>query len=223
MTQSNITFARGLYGITPQWDDKNQLLNAIEKACQGGMRILQWRQKSLSAADALPIALVAKDICHQYDCQFFVNDSVQLALDCRADGVHIGRDDGTVADIRSACQAQAQDLLIGVSCYNDIELAKQFIDQGVAYVAFGALFSSEVKPDAVAAPLSLFAEAKAYMQKLNLSDDTRPALVGIGGIDQHNAASVVEAGADSIAVITGLFESDDIQSTAQSLSNLFQI
>ena len=61
------------------------------------------------------------------------------------------------------------------------------------------------------------------MQKLNLSDDTRPALVGIGGIDQHNAASVVEAGADSIAVITGLFESDDIQNTAQSLSNLFQI
>lgn len=221
MTQLNITFARGLYGITPEWDDKKRLLTAIKAACEGGMQVLQWRKKGLSPSDALPLALEAKAICHQYHCQFFVNDSVQLALDCGADGVHIGRDDGSVAEIRKACLAQGQDLLIGVSCYNDMELAKQTIAEKVDYLAFGALFPSQVKPDAVTAPLELFAEAQAYMQELNLTDDNRPSLVGIGGINKHNASSVVKAGADSLAVISGLFESDDIQNTARYFSNLF--
>ncbi len=214
-------FAKGLYGITPEWADSSRLLVAIEKACKGGMRVLQWRQKNLSLADALPLSLKAKAICHQYNCQFFINDSIQLALHSHADGIHIGRDDGTVAEIKKACAEQGQNLLIGVSCYNDIELAKQAIDDQVDYLAFGALFSSSVKPDAVAAPLSLFAEAKAYMQHNKCAADNTPALVAIGGIDETNAASVIEAGADSIAVISGLFESDHIQATAQHLSNLF--
>lgn len=221
MTQLNSRFAKGLYGITPEWEDKNRLLTAIEEACRGGMQILQWRQKNLSLSDALPLAFKAKAICHQYACQFFVNDSVQLALACQADGIHIGREDGTVADLRKACADQGQNLLIGVSCYNDIELAKEAINDRVDYLAFGALFSSSVKPDAVSAPLTLFAEIKAYMQELGLSVDTTPALVGIGGIDQSNAASAIEAGADSLAVISGLFEADDIQATAQYLNNLF--
>ena len=221
MTQLNSRFAKGLYGITPEWEDKNRLLTAIEEACRGGMQILQWRQKNLSLSNALPLALKTKAICHQYACQFFVNDSVQLALACQADGIHIGREDGTVADLRKACADQGQNLLIGVSCYNDIELAKEAINDGVDYLAFGALFSSSVKPDAVSAPLTLFAEIKTHMQELGLSVDTTPALVGIGGIDQSNAASAIEAGADSLAVISGLFEADDIQATAQYLNNLF--
>ena len=90
MTQLNSRFAKGLYGITPEWEDKNRLLTAIEEACRGGMQILQWRQKNLSLSNALPLALKTKAICHQYACQFFVNDSVQLALACQADGIHIG-------------------------------------------------------------------------------------------------------------------------------------
>ncbi|MDO5666962.1 MAG: thiamine phosphate synthase [Alcaligenaceae bacterium] len=221
MTQFNISFARGLYGITPEWEDRTRLLTAIKEACEGGMQVLQWRQKKRSAIEVLPLALEAKAICHQYHCQFFINDSVEFALDCGADGVHIGRDDGSVAEIRKACEAQGQNLLIGVSCYNEIELAQQAIAEGVDYLAFGALFASQVKPEAVTAPLTLFAETKAYMQELNLTESRRPALVGIGGIDLHNARTVIEAGADSIAVISGLFESEDIKGTAQYLSNLF--
>lgn len=221
MSQLTTRFAKGLYGITPEWADKNHLLVAIEEACKGGMRVLQWRQKSLSPTEALPLTLKVKAICHQYNCQFFVNDSIQLALDCQADGIHIGRDDGSVAEIRKACAEQGQNLLIGVSCYNDIELAKQAIDDQVDYLAFGALFSSSVKPDAVTAPLSLFAETKAYLLHSKIAADRAPALVGIGGIDEANAASVIEAGADSIAVISGLFESERIQATAQHFSNLF--
>lgn len=221
MTQLTTRFAQGLYGITPQWDDKHRLLAAIEEACQGGMRVLQWRQKALSPAQALPLIHEVKAICHRYNCQFFINDSVQLALDCKADGIHIGRDDGTVAEIKKACAAQGQNLLIGVSCYNDIELAKQAINDKVDYLAFGALFASSVKPDAVPASLTLFAEAKTYMHDLGLAEDRYTALVGIGGIEQDNAVSVISAGADSIAVISGLFESDSIQATAQYFSNLF--
>lgn len=221
MSQLNTHFAKGLYGITPEWEDKSRLLTAIEEACRGGMRILQWRQKSLSAAESLTLALRAKEICHQYNCQFFINDSVQLALDCKADGIHIGRDDGSVAELRKACAEQGQNLLIGVSCYNKMELAKQAINDEVDYLAFGALFSSMVKPDAVSAPLALFAETKAYLRDSDMAANKAPALVGIGGIDQANAASVILAGADSIAVISGLFESDDIQATAQYLNSLF--
>lgn len=221
MTQVTKRFANGLYGITPEWHDHAKLLHAIEAACRGGMRVLQWRQKKLNYADSLALALEAKAICHQYQCQFFVNDSVQLALDCRADGVHIGRDDGSVETLRKACQAQGQSLFIGVSCYNDINLAQQAIKDQVDYLAFGALFPSSVKPEAVVASLDLFAAAKAVMQAHQLGPTERPALVGIGGIDCHNARSVVEAGADSIAVISGLFESDEIEATARYLSNLF--
>ena len=221
MTQLNTHFAKGLYGITPEWDDKNSLMAAIEAACHGGMRVLQWRQKNLSPSESLALALKAKAICHQFDCQFFINDSIQLALNCKADGIHIGREDGTVAEIKKACTAQGQNLLIGVSCYNDIELAKQAINDKVDYLAFGALFASSVKPDAVPASLTLFAEAKTYMHDLGLAEDRYTALVGIGGIEQDNAVSVISAGADSIAVISGLFESDSIQATAQYFSNLF--
>lgn len=127
MSQLTSRFAKGLYGITPEWTDASRLLVAIEEACKGGMRVLQWRQKNLSVAEALPLSLKAKAICHQYNCQFFINDSIQLALNCNADGIHIGRDDGTIAEIKKACVEQGQNLLIGVSCYNDIELAKQAI------------------------------------------------------------------------------------------------
>lgn len=223
MNQLNSSFAQGLYGITPAWEDKNRLMSAIEEACKGGMRVLQWRQKDLIPADSLSLALEAKAICRLYDCQFFINDSVQLALACRADGVHIGRDDGSIPELRKACKEQGQNLLIGVSCYNDLELAKLAIEERVDYLAFGALFPSSIKPDAVSASLELFAEAKAYMQKQDIADAMLPALVGIGGINSHNAHLVVEAGADSIAVISGLFDSDTIQSTAQQLSQLFQI
>lgn len=221
MTELNIRFTQGLYGITPEWEDKKQLLIAIEEACQGGMTVLQWRQKKLRPAEALPLALQAKAICHQYHCQFFINDSIRLAIDCQADGVHIGRDDGSIAEIRKACLDEGQNLLLGVSCYNELELAKQAIAEEVDYLAFGALFTSSVKPEAVSAPLSLFADTKAYMQTHHLAADKRPALVGIGGIDQHNAMTVIEAGADSIAVISGLFDVDNVKETAQYLSNLF--
>lgn len=213
-------FNHGLYGITPEWTDTDRLFEAIDAACRGGMRVLQWRQKSLSQSKALPLALEAKAICHHYDCQFFVNDSVALALACKADGVHIGRDDGSVSAIKKACAEAGHKLLIGVSCYNDIKLAQAAIDEGVDYVAFGALFPSSVKPDAVAASLDLFAAAKAYQHDQSINPNS-VALVGIGGIDRSNAARVVSAGADSIAVISGLFEVEDIKATAQYLKQLF--
>lgn len=217
-------FAGGLYGITPDWTDEQCLLEAIEAACRGGMRVLQWRRKGLARHESLPRALIAKALCHHYGCQFIINDDVTLALDCAADGVHIGRDDGTVEQLQKAAQEAQHPLLIGVSCYNDLSLAQQAIDQGVDYVAFGAVFTSRVKPDAVSAPLSLFAQAKAYRDsqygdgpsqgaqgnhshwRYSASPRHRTALVAIGGITTHNAAEVVAAGAESVAVISGLFE-----------------
>lgn len=219
MTET-LRFPAGLYGITPAWEDINKLYPAIEQACEGGMRVLQWRRKNTPFETALEQAAKVAEICQRYNTLFFINDDWQLALALNADGVHLGREDADPAFVRQEAtrQNRKRPLLIGVSCYNDLANAQQAIEQDMDYIAFGALFPSQVKPEAEKASLALFAAAKQLLP----AGSRRPALVGIGGIDIHNAQSVIDAGADSISVISGLFEQADIRQTAMALSNLFK-
>ena len=216
----NLRFPRGLYGITPAWDDIEKLYKAIEQACEGGMTVLQWRRKNTPFETALEQAAKVADICQQHGTLFFINDDWKLALAIDADGVHLGRDDANPGFVRqqAASHPRQTPLLIGVSCYNELDKARQAIEQDLDYIAFGALFASQVKPEAEKATLDLFPAARLLVQ----NQSPRPALVGIGGIDIHNAQSVIQAGADSISVISGLFEQADIRSTAKALSNLFE-
>lgn len=211
------SFPFGLYGITPEWHDGDRLRRAVSQACKGGMRVLQWRQKTMPADQVRPIAASLRDICGEAGVLFIVNDDWKLALELDADGVHLGRHDAAVATVRAHAQQQNRpQLLVGVSCYDSLDLAAAAMQDKPDYLAFGALFPSMVKPDAVRAPLSLFQDAKALRKPGYM-----PALVGIGGINRQNARLAVEAGADSIAVITGLFEETDILGAAQWYSTLF--
>jgi thiamine-phosphate pyrophosphorylase len=209
-----LRFPRGLYGVTPEWDDTGRLLRAVRQAAAGGMRSLQLRRKNVPPQVRREQAIALARACRELGVVFLVNDHWELALEAGADGVHLGRDDGDLAEARRL----APDLIIGASCYDDIGRARAALQAGVDYIAFGAVFPSPTKPGAVRAPLELFEQARELVENgLN----PRPAVVAIGGITPANAALVAQAGADAVAVITGVFEAPDIGAAAAECARAF--
>ncbi|OZI62518.1 thiamine phosphate synthase [Bordetella genomosp. 11] len=209
-----LRFPRGLYGVTPEWDDTDRLLRAVTQAAAGGMRSLQLRRKDVPPATRRAQAAALAPLCRELGVVFLVNDHWEVALEVGADGVHLGRDDGDLAEVR----ARAPDLIIGASCYDDIGRARDMLQAGADYIAFGAVFPSPTKPAAVRAPLALFEQAAQLAQS---RPAPRPAVVAIGGITPANAAMVAQAGADAVAVITGLFEASNIGLAARECARPF--
>lgn len=214
MTQP-LCFPAGLYGITPETLHFEQLAHDIESAARGGMRALQWRQKKIDRHVAVEKARAIAMLCRTLGVVFIVNDDVDLAIAIDADGVHLGKDDGDIAAARAVLGSGK---LIGCSCYNERVRAEAAMRNGADYIAFGAVFDSSVKPEAVRAPLELFQQAQALRPTVT---DKPVTLVAIGGITPQNADQVIKAGAQSLAVIGGLFNSPDIRSTAAQFSALF--
>jgi thiamine-phosphate pyrophosphorylase len=191
---------RGLYAITPHGPG---LEAKVRAALEGGIALLQYRRKQGDAAEAARIARLAGE----FGVPLIVNDDVALALEVGAEGAHLGRDDGDLAVARQRLRGR----VLGVSCYNELERARLAVAAGADYVAFGSVFPSPTKPHAVRAPLSLFREAKAL----------GVPLAAIGGITLQNAASLVAAGADLLAVISDLFDAPDIRARARQYGELF--
>ena len=199
--------ARGLYAIT-QTDNKSgdTIINEVIAAIRGGAVIVQYRDKNQTDATFLAKALVK--VCHQHKIPLVINDDVELAARAGADGVHIGKEDGAIAQARKHLGADA---IIGVSCYNFVEQALDAQGQGATYVAFGRFFPSSSKPLAAPAQIETLQQAKLL---LNIP------IVAIGGILPENGAQLLTAGADLLAVIGGLFESQPEQS-ARAYQALF--
>lgn len=199
---------KGLYAITPDELNTAELLRKTRLALQGGTAVLQYRNKLADVHLQLEQALALRQLTREFGTTFIVNDDAHLALQADADGVHLGGDDGSVAAAR-AILGRAR--IIGVSCYNRAPLAAEAVKLGADYVAFGAFFTSGVKPDAVRAESGLLEWAR---RELNVP------LVAIGGITPSNGAALVQAGADALAVISAVFDAEDIQSSAQEFSTL---
>jgi thiamine-phosphate pyrophosphorylase len=199
---------RGLYAVTPDWSDTARLVVAARAAVEGGARVLQYRNKSAAPALRLEQALGLAAVCARFGAVFIVNDHVELALEVDAAGVHLGGDDG---DLRAARKRLGARRLLGASCYNRLEAAAAAQAAGADHIAFGSMYPSATKPGAVCAPPALFGQARA----LGLP------LVAIGGITVDNAAPVIAAGADAIAVISDLFEAPDIAARARRFAALF--
>jgi thiamine-phosphate pyrophosphorylase len=198
---------RGLYAITdPTLIGSERLLPACEQALRGGARLLQYRDKDSDASTRFRNAQALRELCHQYGALFIVNDEPILAKAVKADGVHIGQSDGGV---RAARELLGADAIIGVSCHGDARLAQQMADEGASYVAFGRFFPSHTKPQAPGADSAVLATALPVPK------------VAIGGITPDNAGQLIDAGADAIAVIHGLFASNDIEATARRFATLF--
>lgn len=188
---------RGLYAITPEPLD----LRKLERALEGRPALLQYRRKLRDSAEAREVVALAR----RYSVPVIVNDDVELALEVDAAGAHLGRDDGDLPAARRRLAGK----ILGASCYNDAALARSVVRAGADYVAFGSVFASPTKPAAVRAPLSLF------------SLDLGVPRAAIGGITLQNARSVVDAGADLLAVITDLFDAPDIAQRAAQYRELF--
>jgi thiamine-phosphate pyrophosphorylase len=200
---------RGLYLVTPDWDDTPRLLAATRAAVKGGAVCVQYRNKLATSSQRMEQALALSMALRASGVTFIVNDDVALAAAVRADGVHIGRDDGDVAALRAK---HGEAFIIGVSCYNEFARAERAAADGASYIAFGAMFASPTKPQAVAAPVDLITRAK---NELSLP------VACIGGITADNAAALVAAGADWLAVITDIYAAQDPQAQAARFATLY--
>lgn len=203
-----IQIKRGLYAITD--GPRADLLDAVQAALAGGARIVQYRDKTSDHPRRAAEARQLVELCRNHDVPLIVNDDVELARATGADGVHLGEDD---ADIAAARAILGVDAIIGISCYDSIERARLAAAAGTSYVAFGAFYPSLTKPDARRANLDL----------LRMSHALGIPRVAIGGITHDNAPALIAAGADLLAVITGVFGASDIHAAAQGYADLFSL
>jgi len=201
----------GIYAILPADLDTADLLAKAEACLRGGVRILQYRDKKQGYKRQIKRAKALRQLSHDYKAQFIINDSVPLACDAEADGVHLGRDDApNLIQLRNTV---GNDFLIGITCRADAAFAKSALKDGADYVSFGAVWKTHSKPEVPEIGLNRLAKARQIFPDANLC--------AIGGITLNNIAPVKAAGADCAAVISGLFAADDIQIRAEKLVEIW--
>lgn len=201
---------RGLYAITPDADDTQRLLSQVAAAIAGGAPFIQYRNKTAGPALRLEQARALKSLCADCGATLIINDHVDIALAVNAEGVHLGAEDESLVRARAILGPEK---LIGVSCYNRLELALAAQKNGVDYVAFGSFFPSRVKPGAVQASIALLETAKRELDV---------PVAAIGGITLAHAPQLIASGADMLAVITAVFDADDVTQAARRFSKLFE-
>lgn len=203
-------FPSGLYAITPETADTARLLAQVEAALAGGVAVVQYRDKSGDVARRHEQASELVALCHRFKVPLIINDDVRLADLTDADGVHLGRDDGSVPKARIIL---GHDKFIGASCYQSLELALAAQRDGADYVAFGSFYLSATKPQAARADIPLLIAAAPCIHV---------PIVAIGGITYNNASPLLDAGADSLAMQSALFAVTDSRAAAHQLNQLFQ-
>lgn len=202
---------RGLYAIADtEVIGHARIVEAVGEAIVGGARVIQYRDKTTDHTRRVMEANALSQLCRANGVLFIVNDDPALAVEAHADGVHLGRDDMELAAARHVLWPGR---IIGVSCYNLLQRALAAQQAGADYVAFGSFFSSPTKPAAVVATPGLLYEARPRL--------TIP-VVAIGGITPENGAPLIAAGADALAVITGVFAQRDIRAAASRYALLFE-
>ena len=187
---------RGLYLITPDDTDTARLLARTAPVLAEGVTWLQYRNKTAGDALRHEQASALQSLCASAGVPLIINDDLRLAKSIGAAGVHLGEDDGDITAARSLLGAQA---IVGASCYDQGPLAERAIAAGASYVAFGAFFPTRCKTGTRQAGVELLARSAAF----------GVPRVAIGGITPDNARGLVEAGADLVAVISGVYDAAD--------------
>lgn len=200
----------GLYAVTDaRLTPEEKILPAVAAAIRGGARLVQYRDKSADPVRREHQAQALLRLCREHGLPLIINDDAELAARIGADGVHLGRDDAPLEEARVALGPRG---IIGVSCYASLERAVAAAHAGADYVAFGSFFASPTKPEAVPATLGLLQDAH---HELNVP------VCAIGGITADNGGALVRAGADMLAVVSGLFAATDIEAAARNYTQLF--
>ena len=200
---------RGLYLVTPNWDDTDRLLDVTEQALQEGVALLQYRHKNADAALRREQAGALLLLARKYGVPFIVNDFIDLCEELDADGVHVGGTDISVAQARARLGKQKW---VGASCYGDLQLARQAQLGGASYMAFGGFYPSLVKQYPVTTDPDIVPQAKREI--------ALPCVV-IGGMTPENAAPLVTRGADLVAAISSVYLADDVTVSVREFNRLF--
>lgn len=200
---------RGLYAVTPNWDDTDLLIQATADIIAGGATLVQYRHKTANAAQRLEQASALLSLCRSKKVPFVINDFIELVEQLDADGVHVGGTDEAVIAVRARLGA---DKIIGASCYGSLELAHQSATDGASYVAFGGFYPSLVKKYEVSTPSTIVAQAKL---------EIAVPIVVIGGMTVENSRVLVKNGADMVAAITSIYAQPDAKQAARNFSDLF--
>jgi thiamine-phosphate pyrophosphorylase len=201
----------GLYAVTPDLLDSDELLARVAAALAGGAYAVQYRNKIASPPLQRAQALALRDLCTAHKAIFIVNDDVDLAYAVDADGVHLGRDDAPLALARRKLGRGA---IVGASCYDSLERAAEAVAAGADYIAFGSFFPSLTKPDAVRADASLLSAAKSRWSV---------GVVAIGGITAAAAPALIDAGADALAVRSAVFDASDVAAAAKAFRDAYAL
>ena len=201
---------RGLYVITDtQLIPRERFVETVEAAVRGGATMVQLREKETPREEVIHLAREVLAVTRRYGALLIVNDHPAIAREVGADGAHVGREDPPVAEARAMLGPEA---IIGASCYGDVARAVAAEQAGADYVAFGTPFPSPTKPKRTDISLGIFQEVKQRV---------KVPVFAIGGITIENAPQVIDAGADGIAVVSGVFAAPDVEAAAQALAQLF--
>jgi thiamine-phosphate pyrophosphorylase len=198
-----------LYAVTDSELSGTALVQHVAQAIQGGAVMIQYRDKSTDTGQRLWQANDLQMLCQSLRVPLIINDDIELAVQCRAAGVHLGKDDASIEQARAALGTQA---IVGVSCYASLPRALAAQAAGADYVAFGSFFASPTKPAAERADLELLRAAHAALQI---------PITAIGGITPDSGRALVDAGADLLAVVSGVFDVPNISGAAQRYAALF--
>jgi thiamine-phosphate pyrophosphorylase len=200
---------KGLYLVTPDWDDTDALIKVTETALSVGVGLLQYRHKTANGELRLEQASALLKLCRQHNVPFIINDHIDLCITLDADGIHVGGTDASVAVVRTLI---GKEKILGASCYGDFALAEQAQIAGASYVAFGGFYPSRVKKYEVSTPAAIVSKAKSQL--------TLPVCV-IGGMTPDNAKPLVKEGADMVAAISSVYSADDIATAVREFAVLF--
>lgn len=197
-----------LYAVTDRaWVGKQTLCEQVEAALKGGCTCVQLREKELSDAEFFEEAVKIHEICKHYGVPFIVNDNVDIAVKCHAEGIHVGQDDMKASCVR---ERVGDDMIIGVSAHT-VEEAVEAVKNGADYLGAGAVFGSSTKQNA------------GTMKKETLRSICEAVdipVVAIGGINGKNLKELSHTGIDGVALVSAIFAADDIENTCRALRNL---
>lgn len=194
-----------LYAVTDQsWCKDTTLLKQVEEALEGGVSCVQLREKELEEKTFLEEAIEMKTLCQKYQIPFIINDNVEIALACKADGIHVGQNDMEANNVRALV---GNEMILGVSVQT-VEQAILAQKNGADYLGVGAVFNTSTKLDA--ADVS-YETLKAICEHVSIP------VVAIGGINERNMSLLKESGIDGVALVSAIFASEDITNTCKKL------
>lgn len=201
---------RGLYLVTPDWDDTERLLAVTDLALTAGASLVQYRHKRASPALRAEQGAALLALCRSHKRPLVVNDHIDLCRDLDADGVHVGGTDMSVAQARALL---GPDKIVGASCYGELKLAETAQQDGASYVAFGGFYPSPVKKYSFVTPPEL---VEVWRDRVSLP------MVVIGGMTPLNAAPLVRRGASMVAAITSVYAAEDPAARVSEFCALFR-